>query len=658
MESITRMKDLIGKITQADIAYYKHDEPIMSDRDYDRLYDELQTLEQETGITLSGSPTQKVSGEVLESLQEVRHTRPMLSAGKIKSVEELHKFIGGRMMVISWKMDGLTLVLRYEDGALKQAITRGREGIVGEDVTHTVKVIGNVPLTIPYQKPLEVRGEGVLSWEAFNRLNETLDDEPYSHPRNLAGGSMRKLDAEESRKRGVDFFAFDLISDGLGITSKWEQLRFLSSLGFDTVGYSLLAAGASLESLQKAIDSYQPKEYSYPVDGLIFEFDDLVYGRSLGATGRYENRMRAFKWGDELYDTIFRGVELATTRTGMVSITGVFDDVEIDGTTVNHAYLHNLDIFDEFQFGVGDHIRVYKANMIIPQIADNRTQSNTFTLPTSCPCCGEPLSVRMTSGGTRQFYCENGSCPARLVRKFVHFCSKTRMGIEGLSETTLEKFIQRGWVKNFGDLFQLEQHKEEIVSTPGFGEKSFARIQAAVDKRRTCTLNQFIAGLGIPQVGRHAGRDLNKYFKGSWDDFEQAIRDGFDFTQLPDFGQIMHDNIYSWYADTEAEKLWRPALKHITFEKETETMNEHMNNPFAGKTVVATGKLENYSRDGIQMKLLSLGAKPASSVSKNTDYLIVGEKAGSKLTKAQSLGVKTLTEQEFLNMLAEAGIEK
>ena len=420
----------------------------------------------------------------------------------------------------------------------------------------------------------------------------------------------------------------------------------------------MLAAGASLEALQKAIDLYQPKEYGYPVDGLIFEFDDLVYGRSLGATGHHENRMRAFKWEDELYDTVFRGVELATTRTGMVSITGVFDDVEIDGTTVNHAYLHNLDIFDEFQFGVGDHIRVYKANMIIPQIADNCTQSNTFTLPTSCPCCGEPLTVRTTSGGTRQLYCENGGCPAKLVRKFVHFCSKTRMGIEGLSETTLEKFVQRGWVKDFGDLFQLERHKDEIVATPGFGEKSFARIQSAVDKRRTCTLNQFIAALGIPQVGRHAGRDLNKHFKGDWEAFEQAIQDGFDFTQLPDFGQTMHDNIYSWYADAEAEKLWRPALKHITFEKETETMNEHMNNPFAGKTVVATGKLENYSRDGIQMKLLSLGAKPASSVSKNTDYLIVGEKAGSKLTKAQSLGVKTLTEQEFLDMLAEAGIEK
>ena len=657
METITRMRELIGKIARADIAYYKHDDPIMTDRDYDLLYDELKSLEQETGILLSGSPTQKVSGEVLESLQEVQHTRPMLSADKIHTAEELYKFINGRMVVLSWKLDGLTLVLRYDNGVLKQAITRGREGIVGEDVTHTVKVMKNVPLTIPYQQPLEVRGEGVVSWESFNALNETLD-EPYAHPRGLAAGSVRKLDAEESRERGVEFFAFDLISNDLGIASKWEQLRFLSKLGFDTVGYSMLAAGASMESLNGAMDCYKPAEYPYPVDGIIFEYDDLAYGRTLGATGHHENRIVAYKWENKMYDTVFRGVVLATTRTGMVSITGIFDDVEIDGATVNHAYLHNLDILDEFQFGVGDHIRVYKANQIIPQIGDNLTQSNTFTLPTACPCCDQPLEIRKTSGGTRQLYCGNADCPARMVRKFVHFCSKTRMGIDGLAETTMGKLIKYGWVKNFGDLYQLERHKDEIIATAGFGEKSFARIQAAVDKRRICKLNQFIAGLGIPQVGRHAGRDLSKRFNGSWEAFEQAIQDGFDFTQLPNFGQTMHDNIYRWYADTEAEKLWRPALKYITFEKETETMNETMNSPFAGKTVVATGKLENYSRDGIQMKLLSLGAKPGNSVSKNTDYLIVGEKAGSKLTKAQSLGIKTLTEQEFLHMLAEAGIEK
>lgn len=645
-----QMKALIARLLEADEAYYGRDDPIMSDYEYDRLYDELVRLEKESGIVLAASPTQRVPGEVLDSLATVTHTKPMLSAGKTKAINEIFKFIGGKKVILSWKLDGLTLVLRYKEGKLVQAITRG-DGLKGEDVTHTVRVMGNVPLTIPCTDPLEVRGEGVVSWQNFRALNETLED-PYSHPRNLAAGSIRKLDANESRKRRVEFLAFDLISDSLGGTTKWEQLRFMAQMGFTTVGYSILAANAPLEALEQAVAWYRPEEYAYPVDGLIFEYDDLDYGRSLGATGHHENRLMALKWKDTLYETVFRSLEVATTRTGMVSLTGVFDDVEIDGTTVNHAYLHNLDIFKALALGPGDKISVYKANMIIPQIAENHTKSGGCPIPFVCPCCGESLMIHKSTGGTRQLYCENPACPAKLVRKFVHFCSKTRMEIEGLAEQTLETFVDRGWVKNFGDLYELERYKDDIVATPGFGEKSFARLQQAVDKRRTCTLNQFIAALGIPEVGRHAGRILNGYFGGSWDAFEKAIQDGFDFTQLTDFGQIMHDKIYTWYNDAEEARLWRPALRHITFLKENTTMSETMNNnPFAGKTVVATGKLQNYTRDGIQMKLLSLGAKPAGSVSKKTDYLIVGENAGSKLEKAQALGITTLTEQQFEDML-------
>lgn len=655
MQNMERMKELIQTINAADAAYYKFDDPIMTDQAYDQLYDELVALEGKTGIILSSSPTQKVSGEVLEGLTTVRHTRPMLSADKRKSVMEIHKFLGGRRAVLSWKMDGLTLVLRYDQGKLVQAITRG-DGLQGEDVTHTIRVMENVPLTIPCLEPLEVRGEGVISWQAFNELNSMLD-EPYAHPRNLAAGSVRKLDAEASRERGLRFLAFDLISDHLGGDTKWEQLRFMAQLGFTTVAYSILAAGATAEAIQQAMDQYQPQNYIYPTDGIIFEFDDLAYGQSLGATGHHENRLVAFKWPDTRYLTKFRRLEVATTRTGMVSLTGVFDDVNIDGTTVNHAYLHNVDIFKRLALGPGDAISVYKANMVIPQIAENQTKSGGCPLPTVCPCCGSMLWLRTSRGGTKRLYCENEQCPARMVRKFVHFCSKTRMEIEGLAEQTLETFVQHGWVKNFGDLYELDHYEEEIIATPGFGKKSFARIQKAVDKRRTCTLNQFIAALGIPEVGRHAGRILNRQFGGSWEAFEQAICSNFDFTQLEDFGQVMHDNIYAWYNNSEEAKLWRPALKHITFIKEENTMPELQNSPFAGKVVVATGKLENYTRDGIQMKLLSLGAKPAGSVSKKTDYLIVGENAGSKLSKAQSLGVTTLTEQEFLQMLADAGIE-
>ena len=429
-------------------------------------------------------------------------------------------------------------------------------------------------------------------------------------------------------------------------------MDFLTENGFAVVPYLYLDPHCDPNRIRELVAVFQPEKFAYPVDGLIMEYDDLAYGKSLGATGHHENRLIALKWADELFETKFRGVELATTRTGMVSITGLFDPIVMDGTTVSRAYLHNLDIFDEYQFGIGDTITVYKANMIIPQIADNKTQSNTYMLPMICPCCGEPLTVKQTSGGTKQLFCENPSCAAKLVQKFAHFCEKTRMNIEGLSAVTLEKFIGHGWIRNFGDLYALDQHRDEIVETEGFGEKSYERLQASIEKSRYCTLAKLIAGLGIPMVGRHAGRDLDRYFHGSWAAFEAAIINRFDFTQLPDFGETMHNNIYAWYADAEEAKLWRPLLKKIYFVKESQTMSNTTNNPFAGKTVVATGKLMNYTRDGIQDKLLSLGAHPSSAVSKSTDYLIVGEKAGSKLAKAQQLGVATLTEQEFEDMLA------
>lgn len=647
-----RMLELIAMLNAADIAYYKYDKPSMTDREYDLLMDELKDLEKDTGLILSNSPTQKVSGEVLESLEKVQHSKPMLSADKTKLVEDLVRFAAKRSVLLSWKMDGLTLVLRYENGSLVQAITRGREGIVGEDVTHTVRTFLNVPLTIPTKESFEVRGEGVVSWENFEKINAMLE-EPYTQIRNFTSGSTRKHDASETRNRMLEFWAFDLVSDSLEPNSKLAQQQFLKHNGFSVVPYIYLDENSSGQEIRDAVDSMDPKMFAYPVDGLIMEYEDIRYGKSLGATGHHENRLIALKWQDELFETKFLGVELATTRTGMVSITGLFEPVEIDGAMVSRAYLHNLDIFDEFQFGIGDTIQVYKANMIIPQIARNDTQSNTFALPLTCPCCGEPLAVINTSGGTRQLFCENAHCTAKLVQKFDHFCEKTRMDIEGLSATTLEKFIGHGWIRNFGDLYDLERHRDEIVNTEGFGEKSFERLQASIEKSRSCTLAKFIAGLGIPMVGRHAGRDLDAYFHGSWAEFEAAVINGFDFTQLPDFGETMHNNIHQWYRDAEEAKLWRPLLHKIKFIKETTNMSTNHNTPLFKKTVVATGKLQNYTRDGIQNKLLELGAIPASSVTKKTDYLIVGEKAGSKLTKAQNLGIRTLTEEEFEEMIAQ-----
>jgi DNA ligase (NAD+) len=647
---LQRMKELIPLINEADIAYYKYDAPIMTDREYDQLYNELLELEKQTGIVLSNSPTQKVSGEILESLVQVRHTRPMLSVDKTKSIDVIVDFIGGKAVIVSWKLDGLTLVLRYENGKLKQAITRGTEGMVGEDVTHTAKVFINIPLEIPCKDLLEVRGEGVISWDNFDRINQEIEVQ-YTHPRNLAAGAVRRLDAEKSRGQYLEFFAFDLISDNSNYTSKLSQLEALAENGFEVVSYIHIEEQTGREQIESIIKGFDPNHFRFPVDGLIVEYDDIAYGRALGETGHHANRLMGLKWEDKLYDTVFLGLEPATTRTGMVSLTGIFADTEIDGTIVNRAYLHNLDILDKFSLGIGDKVKIYKANMIIPQLAENITRSGTLQYPEKCPCCGSKLVIRSSESGTRLLYCDEPTCPAKLIRKFVHFCGKTRMNIPGISEKTLEKFINSGWIKNFGDLYELEQHREEFVTIPGFGEKLFDKIQNAINNSRACTLNQLIAGLGIPMVGRAAGRILNEYFHGDWDAFENAILSGFDFTQIQDFGQTLNDNIYAWYADESEAKLWRPLLKHITIIKEISNTNSNSSNAFFGKTVVATGKLINYTRDGIQEKLLSLGAKPGSSISRNTDYLIVGENAGSKLEKAQSLDVMTLTEAQFEAML-------
>lgn len=650
-ETKVRMLALIEKIQEADTAYYKHDNPIMTDREYDLLMEQLLDLEAKTGLVISGSPTQKVAGDILEELEEVRHTKPMLSAEKVHDVEELVAFASEQPVLVSWKMDGLTLVLRYENGELVQAITRGREGIIGEDVTHTVRTFLNVPLTIPTKESFEVRGEGVISWANFEKINSGLED-PYTQARSYAAGSTRKLDANEAKNRLLEFWAFELVSDYLEPKSKLGQQQFLEQNGFSVVPYQYLDARHDDAVVRAAVESMDPKQFQYPVDGIIVEYDDIAYGKSLGATGHHEKRMVAYKWENILYETKFKEIDVAVTRTGMVSLTGVFEPVMIEGSEVTRAYLHNYDNYLNLALGAGDRVKVYKANQIIPQIAENMDKTGTCVVPTHCPCCGKMLSILKSDGGTRQLFCENPHCSAKLVRKFVHFCDKTRMNIEGVSEKTLTQFVSHGWIKTFADLYDLEQHREEIIQAEGFGVKSFERLQAAIEKSRYCTLAKFIAGLGIPMVGRHAGRDLDAYFSGSWDAFEKAIQDRFDFTQLPNFGQIMHNNIYTWYADTEEAKLWMPLLKKVEFIKENMTMETNKNNPFAGKTIVATGKLENYTRDGIQMKLLSLGAKPASSVTKNTDYLIVGEKAGSKLTKAQQLGIAVLTEQEFEIMLA------
>ncbi|MFR8079269.1 MAG: NAD-dependent DNA ligase LigA [Christensenellales bacterium] len=647
MKAIEQMQAYIKQIRAADKAYYNAGNPMLTDYEYDQVFDALKKLEEATGLVLSGSPTHKVSGEVLDELHKVPHTRPMLSADKTKSVDDVIKFIDGRPCVLSWKLDGSTMVLRYEDGELKQAITRG-DGHAGDDVTHTARVFLDIPIKIKEREKIEVRGEAVISWANFKTINEELADGRYSHPRNLAAGSIGMLDAGESKHRCLEFRAFDLV-EGPAFQTKAEQLRYMQQLGFHVVEHVLME-NMEEEQIRRCMDDMDPKSYAYPVDGLIIEQNDVAYGKSLGHTGHHENRMIALKWKDEEYETRFRGVELRPTRKGRLSLTGLFDPVEMDGATVSRATLHNFDIFKRFQMGIGDRVLLIRSNMVIPQLVKNMDCSDTYELPETCPCCGADVVLRKEEN-TTFLYCSNPRCPGVLVQKFVHYCERTRMNIPGLSEATLTKFVDKGWLTTFGDLYELGRYKDQIIQENGFGSRSFERLQRAIDRSRKTTLNRFIAAMGIHEVGRTAGRAISEYFGGSWLAFEKAIQNKFDFTLLEDFGQTMNDSIYEWYADKQAEALWRPALQHITFtiqKKERQTMNG--NSVFQGKKIVATGKLAGYTRTEIQDKILSLGATPQSAVSKTTDYLIVGEKAGSKLAKAQQLGVKVLTEEEFEQM--------
>jgi DNA ligase (NAD+) len=648
MEKMEQMKVYIEQIRAADKAYYNTGAPVLTDYEYDQMFDALKALEEETGVVLSASPTQKVGGEVLDEIHKVLHTKPMLSADKTKSIEDVLRFMNGRPCVLSWKLDGSTMVLRYENGKLKQAITRG-DGYAGDDVTHTARVFLNIPIKIKEKEKIEVRGEAVIRWSCFHKINEELADSRYSHPRNLAAGSIGMLDASESKNRCLEFQAFDLV-EGPAFQTKDEQLRYMKQLGFQVVEHVLMK-DMTQEQVRCCMGNMDPKHYAYPVDGLIVEQNDIAYGKSLGRTGHHENRMIAFKWKDETYETRFRAVELRPTRKGRLSITGLFDPIEIDGVMVSRATLHNFDVFKRFRLGKGDRVLLTRSNMVIPQLVQNLDQSDTYELPESCPCCSADVVIRKEEN-TRFLYCSNPSCPGALVQKFVHYCHRTRMNIPGLSEVTLTKFVNRGWLTTFGDLYELDRYREQMIQENGFGVRSYERIQKSIDSSRKTTLNRFIAALGIHEVGRSAGRIISDYFGGSWTLFEQAIQDGFDFMMLQDFGQTMNDSIYKWYADKQAEALWRPALQHIEFQvKEKENSIMDNKNVFQGKKIVATGKLAGYTRTEIQDKILSLGATPQSAVSKTTDYLIVGEKAGSKLIKAQQLGVPTLTEEEFEEMI-------
>lgn len=659
MEKLAHMQELLQQLKLEDEAYYMEDNPRISDKQYDAMFDELAALEKETGIIYADSPTQKVRGGVLDSLEEVVHTKPMLSAEKTKSIPEIEAFArkgvekaADKRVAVSWKLDGLTLVLRYQDGKLVQAITRG-DGSTGEDVTHNIGGVRNIPKRLPSSAPayVEIRGECVVSWADFQKINDEVE-EPYAHPRGLAAGSIRLLNPEESRKRKLQFVAFELGAPERTLVS--ETYEVMAEYGFSVVPHVIV----TVEEVAAAIEKFQPKEYSLPVDGLIIEYNDKVYGKTLGATGHHERCRMALKWKDKTYKTKFRGVVLRPTRTGRVSLTADFDPVIIDGSRVTKATLHNYGIFSELELGVGDELEVYKANCIIPAIDENNTRSGTYVLPTGCPCCGATMEIQAMKRDsssknekeTRYLMCPNPDCSAKHVRQYEHFCGRGYMNIKGLAGSTLADLVENGFVDSFQSIYHLEERKDEIAKLDGFGKRAVEKLLAAVEKSRDTSLAPFLASFGIPNVGRHAGKILEKQFS-TLEDLIAAVDSGFDFSTIGDFGPQRSQNLREFFTDEKSRAAVLAVAAEVRFRKadKAETVPTG-DNPFAGKTVVATGSFENFTRDSINEFLESLGAKASGSVSKKTAYVIAGPGAGSKLMKAQDLGIPVLTEEEFMKM--------
>ena len=633
------MNRLINKINEANHAYYNLAKPIMSDAEYDKIYDELLQLEHLSGITLSNSPTQKVGYEVVSKLKKVTHNTPLLSLDKTKDIVELKKFMGNRECVLMFKMDGLTAKLVYDDGELTEGSTRGN-GEIGELITHNIRTFKNTPLKM--HEDLTVVGESIITYPDFTKINSTLPEEDkYKNPRNLASGSVRQLDSNVCSKRNVRFIAYGVQEDIFN--TKVDQLEYLESLAFEVVPYVLVNKAnveTNIELLRKVAE-----EKGFAIDGLVITYNDLRYGLSLGTTSKFPRHSLAFKFGDDLHETKFIEVEYNTTRTGQISLTGIFEPVEIDGTSVSRASLHNVDIFESLQLGVGDTILVRKANMIIPQVMDNLTRSNAIELIEECPACGGKVEVR-TAKEARFLHCTNDDCVAKNISKIVHFVSRNAMNIVGLSEATIEKFVELGFIKEIADLYYLDDYEKELKKLEGFGKKSIDKLFEAIGVSRNVYFYSFLHGLGIPNVGLTTAKTLSKHF----DELTLPHANIRDLLKIDDIGNVVAESIVDWFRNDPNVELYARLIDDIGF---TFIKNEVKESSISGKNFVVTGSVNVFkNRKELQKRIEELGGSVKSSVSKDTDYLICdGESNSSKYKKAKELNVSIITEEEFVKMV-------
>ena len=649
--SIKKMKELGEKLREASRAYYQEDREIMSNVEYDALYDTLSALEKETGIVLADSPTVNVGYEAVEQLPKEEHERPMLSLDKTKEREALREFIGEHPTLLSWKLDGLTIVLTYENGELIKAVTRGN-GIVGEVITNNARVFKNIPLKISFKGRLVLRGEAIITYSDFEKINETIGDADakYKNPRNLCSGSVRQLNNEITAKRTVRFYAFSLVSaEGVDFRNSREvQFRWLNEQGFEVVEYRKVTA----ETLDEAMDYFAEAVTTndFPSDGLVALYDDIAYGESLGTTAKFPRNAMAFKWADEMRDTRLLEIEWSPSRTGLINPVAIFEPVELEGTTVSRASVHNISIMKELKLGIGDTIRVYKANMIIPQIAENLTGSGNAPIPHNCPACGQETIVKKEND-VECLFCVNPGCPAKKIKSFGLFTSRDAMNIDGLSEATLEKFIARGFIHDFGDIFEISRYKDEIVEMEGFGQKSYDNLMESLERAKETTLPRVIYSLGIANIGLANAKVICRHFDNDLDRIRHASLE--EVSDIDTIGPVIAGNLVAYFKDEDNNRRLDHLMSFLHIQEDSPRQEQI----FEGMNFVITGSLVHFGNRSEAKELIeSLGGKVTGSVTKKTNYLINNDiqSNSSKNKKARELGIPILSEEDFRKL---AGVQ-